>query len=351
MPLFRLFAYAVSPQRTTADDRFVPPTGGPIDASAQLRATLDGALSNAHSERGMTPVTMQVDPAPDVRSSPVRDAVMGLAFERFSTEAERQAFELAVRLSRAMDHRSPACLFLAATYRNSSAAPGREVALWIFPQDDAFRLQSQARTIELLTDVFSKSSRLRKLALFNGRKLRTDFLEASVLDFQAGGPGGVAEFWIERFLEASLTVTPEVGTRMLADAFRQAATSDLSFEQREQLQAAIMAVRSQPGRRLSLQQVATQFLAPAVAKPFLASAPNEESARSLFRPNRELLDRTLNFRVFELKSGVWVSAPLGQIGDSVLLEPTPGERAEGAPGEHLRVEGDVVQDKLASRRA
>ena len=60
----------------------------------------------------------------------------------------------------------------------------------------------------------------------------------------------------------------------------------------------------------------------------------------------------MNTRLFRLDTGVWVSAPLEQVGQSVQVEPAPAATAagEGAPGERLRVEGDVVQDRLSARR-
>ena len=347
MSLFRLFAYAVEPQRTIQGDH-VPPEGGAITLSAPLRTALDGALGIALAQ-STTRVSLRVDPTPGIRTSAVRDAVMELAFAARSERAETAAQLLADRLGQAMDNRSPACLFLAAAYRDTASAKTRRVALWIFPRDEAFRFRSQAHAIDLLSDVFSRTSRLRKLALLRGRNTRTDFLDAEVLDFQAGGIGGVAEFWIERFLEAGLTITPDAGTRILADAFRAAAQADLDYAQREQLQAAVMAVRNMPDRRFSLVQVADEFLGPAVAEPFLAAVPNEETARSLFRLNRDVFDRVVNYRVFRLESGVWVSSPLEEVGQSVVVEPRQGDG--GGEREHLRVEGNVVEDKLSARRA
>lgn len=351
MPLFRLYGYSVEPQRTVADAAFVAPVGGPVTVGAALRTALESALSAARAERP-TRVSLRVDPDPHVRTSEVRDAVIEVAFAARTERAEAAATQLAERLSKAMDHRSPSCLFLAAAYRENTSAPSREVALWIFPRDDAFRFRSHAHAIELLSDVFSRTSRLRKLALFVGRNLRTDFLDADVLDFQAGGIGGVAEFWIERFLEAGLSITPDVGSRMLADAFRQAAQADLSYAQREQLQAALLAVRNRPPQRSSLERIAGEFLSREVAAPFLAAAPNAESARSMFQLNRDVFDRTVNYRVFRLDTGVWVSSPLEEIGQSVTVTRARGEAAEVAgPGERVRVEGTVVEDKLSSRRA
>ena len=48
--------------------------------------------------------------------------------------------------------------------------------------------------LDLLNDSFSRNSRQRKLALFEGQNLQNHFLKADVLDFQAAGAGEVARF-------------------------------------------------------------------------------------------------------------------------------------------------------------
>ncbi len=352
MPLFRLYAYSVDPQRTIDPKRYLPPVGGAVTVATPLNRALATALTSAQAERP-TRVDLRVDPDPTARTSAVRNAVIQLAFAPRTNVAETSAAWLAGRLSRTMDNRSPSCLFLAAAFRETPTAPSRDVALWIFPQDEAFRFRSQAHAIDLLNDVFSRTSRLRKLALFSGRDLRTDFLVATVLDFQAGGIGGVADFWIDGFLGAGLAITPDTGTRLVADAFRNAARADLSYDQREQLHAAVMAIRNRPPQRSSLQGIAAEFLSPGVAEPFLAAAPNPESARSLFQLNRQLFDRSVNYRNFRLTTGVWVSAPLGEVGDSVTITRMrpKGDDATAEPVERLHVEGTVIEDKLTSRRA
>src|SRR5690349_21762821 len=129
MALFRLYAYSVEPQRTVSEADFVAPAGGAVATGAALRSALDAALGTARAERP-TSVSLRVDPDPKVRTSPIRDAVMQVAFAVRTESAEAAAEGLAERLSRAMDNRSPACLFLAAAYRESAATPSREVALW-----------------------------------------------------------------------------------------------------------------------------------------------------------------------------------------------------------------------------
>lgn len=108
MPLFRLFGYSVEPQRTVADEDSSAPAGGSVAVSAELRQALDAALGAAHAERRSTRVSLRVDPDPAVRTRAVRDAVMRLGFAARTAQVEAVATELAARLSRAMDNRSPA---------------------------------------------------------------------------------------------------------------------------------------------------------------------------------------------------------------------------------------------------
>lgn len=352
MRLFRLFAYPVEPQRTVEPDEFVDPVGSRIDWTAELEGALVTALAAA---RGMTTVDLRLDSAPRRRTSDVRDGVMSFAFESRHETAERAALGLARRLSMSMDERSKPCLFLVAAYRESASASRRRVALWIFPRDEAFRFHRM--TIELLNDIFSRSSRLRKLALFEGNQIRSHFTNARVLDFQAGGGDGVARFWIDRFLDAQLSISDEAGTRLLAQTISRISDADLTSDQREQLQAAAIAVRTMPQPRWSLEQFATQMLSDELRGIFLAEAPNDESRRSIFGFERQVFEDSLRTRIFRLDGGVTVYSPLEQVGDTVhvLLErgdpdatTVPGANARG---ERLRVEGTVVSDRMSRRRA
>lgn len=350
MQLFRLFAYPVEPQRTTND--FIDPVGSQIDWTAELEGALGAALAAA---RRMTMVDLRLDTASERRSSDVRDGVMNFAFEPRHDTAEQTALGLARRLSMSMDDRSKPCLFLAAAYREAASAPRRRVALWIFPRDEAFRFHEM--TIEFLNDIFSRSSRLRKLALFEGNQIRSHFTNARVLDFQAGGVDEVARFWIDRFLDAQLSISDEAGTRMLAQTISRVSEAELTAEQREQLQAAAIAVRTMPQTRWSLEQFATQMLSDDLRERFLSGAPNDESRRSVFGFERQVFEDSLRTRIFRLDGGVTVYSPLEEVGNTVQVVPTRGghgssvAQGENARGERLRVEGTVVSDRMSKKRA
>ncbi|HEX4961872.1 MAG TPA: hypothetical protein VF173_13595 [Thermoanaerobaculia bacterium] len=316
MELFRLHAYSVVPQRTAEEQ--IPVVGGAIRVNADLRSIMESNLQAADFPRQPT-VDFNVDET--TRTNEVRDLVMAFAFGDGSP-ARAAALRLAERLAGAMDLRSSACLFVPVAYR---AGTKRRVVLWIFPRDEAFQLHTggpEGPTIELLKDIFSQTSRHRKSALFEGRELRTDFLQGWVLDLQAKSVNvnlDVASFWITRFLDCVPSMHDEVGSRLLAKAVRKAFERTDVPEQRQQLHAAAMAVRHSPNRRITLSTFANRYLDPDIRPMFLSGLPNDETRHALFTFDRQTFDSVLQFRVFELESGVFVSSPLDQIGESVKV--------------------------------
>jgi hypothetical protein len=112
---------------------------------------------------------------------------------------------------------------------------------------------------------------------------------------------------------------------------------------REQLYAAATALRVTPRRRTSLAEIADTYLEGSAREAFLNAVPDPSTVGLLFEVQRDVLERTLQFRVFELATGVVVSSPFGEIGESVLI-------SEGVERE-LHCSGVIVNDKMRTRHA
>ena len=353
MDLSRLYGFAIEPQRLVDEDLFNDPLGGQLPVRDSLRVALDNSLRAAEKSGRMTEVVLKVnqDPKED-RTCPVRDAALAVAFGDKDEAAEGALF-LGRHLSKAMDERSPECLFLLAAY-SEKGNEKRRVALWIFPQDEAFRFTpGQDNDIELLTEIFSRTSALRKMALFQGKNIATNFLRANVLDFQTGRADDVAAFWIRRFLEAGLSITPTAGTKVLADALKRASDAELSPQENQQVHAAALALHTIPQTHWSLEEVANNFLSGKARDVFLSTAENDAARTSTFELDRPALQRGLSYRNFRLPDNVWISAPIDQVGDDkvVQIEATDEDDSESGIGERVKVEAEVIQDRLGSRRA
>jgi hypothetical protein len=337
MNLFRVHAYSISPSRTA--DALVEPEGGTISVIAELRRVIQENINGADFDK-RTIIDFQLDPA--TRTNQTRDMVLGFGFGEPAV-ARAAALSLARRLAQAMDQRSTPCLFVQAAFQEGQR---REVYLWIFPQDEAFRLRRgpAGPAIEVLTDVFSRTSRLRKAARFQGRNLRSEFLSGHVLDFQTNNASRVvADFWIVRFLDGRFGIGGDAGTRLLARVVRKAYDDCPELEDKEAIYTAVMAMRRSPQMRVSLRDFADRYLQGAARDAFIAAVPNQESLGSVFEFSREVFDSTVQFRVFQLDTGVFVSSPLTQIGESVQI--TEGQRRQ------LSCRGRILEEQLRTRHA
>ncbi len=231
MRLLRLHAYAVTPRRTGAAQ--AAPEGGSIAISKTLRDALSSTLDAARLHERML-VNFEVDA--QSRTNASRDLMMQYAFGT-PPNAASAALQIATRLADAMDLRSHACLLVCAAYEHGAK---RRVTLWTFPKDEAFRLLHRASgpSIDYLEDVFSRTSKLRKAALFEGQQRRTDFLAGRILDFQTQSTSReVADFWIHRFLQCLPAIAADAGTRLLARSIKQAITKCTEVHEQEQVLA------------------------------------------------------------------------------------------------------------------
>ncbi len=310
------------------------PFGGSITVTAQIKTAFEDAASQSTTQRPIA-VDLQVDAT--TRTSDMRDMIIDFTFGN-KLKAEKAGSALAVQLSHAMDLRSSPCLYVVAASKDDRS---RALTMLTFPREEAFQFRGAAGhpSIQLLTDIFSRTSRLRKAALFEGRDLRTDFIAGKVFDFQASSAArDVADFWIVRFLGAVLSIHGPTGTRQLARCLRTAYEEAKTPTEQEEIYSALIAVRASRRPRWSLREFANQFLTGDPRDSFLAAAPNRETLDSSFDFDRATFDDVLNFRIFGLNTGVFVSSPLGEVGKSVVLSGTTQRalRCEGTPFKRSR---------------
>lgn len=332
MNVSRVYAYAVEPSRTVDE---VTATGGKLDLTTELKLALEAAAKPIESVG--IPIAFALDPS--TRTNDVRDLCRAIAFKTAS-KALASAEALASRLATATDRRSSASLFIVATYSDGDK---RRLHMWTFPREEAFEFKAGTEPrVTLLTNIFSKSSRMQKGARFEGGDDRTGFLEGRALDYQATYTlKPIADFWIVRFLHAQLAITSAAGTRMLADCLRKTFDALPEPQEQEQLYCAAIALRAATKGRWSLREFADSYLTGTVHQRFLSSAPNEESATAVFELDHAELETRVDTRLFKLADGVLVSAPFAAVGKGVLIK--------GAAKKTLQVEGEIVEERLRKK--
>jgi len=310
--------------------------------SDRLSATLETTYSQSGLERATAVDFVITNPDSGNRENPVRSAMLAMAFGT-PDAANEGAVNLAARFGWATDLRSKPSLFIATVHAGTSSTR-RQVVLWTFPQQEVFRLRTDGAdaTIDVL-EVFIRDSPLRKAALFTGGRGSRDFLTGRALDAQSGSTDrSVADLWIVKFLDARLQMSSDEGTRLLALSLRHAHDKlEGNPEAQAEVQAAIVRLRNTRATRVTLAQVSAQFSQP-VAAAFRTQQVNADALTAAFELNKALFDALVEYRIYKLGNGVWVSAPFGTLGRDVTEELS-------AEGKRLTATGIVESERVRSR--
>lgn len=336
MTIFRIHAYEITPQRTKQTKS--APVGGSLPSAADFVNSLNALYSSSGLDR-QSVVNFRVSGARANRQHDVRDLIMGFTFGS-SQKAKSCAVQIATRLSDWMDDRSPASLLM---LTGSEHGTKRRMTMWALPQEEAFQFRASRGNarIKLLKDIFSRSSRLRKAATFEGLEAKTDFWNGKVIDLQSSKIGTTANYWTEGFLDCRWALAGKAGTQLLATHLRSAYESADEQKDKDQIYNAMVAVRTSPTQSWSMTKFASQFLTGEAKRLFEQSVPTE--LRNLtFKFERGEFESKLNFRVFRLEDDVFVSAPFGTIGKSVTIK-------DGSQ-RILKCQGPVVDEMVRARR-
>jgi hypothetical protein len=281
------------------------------------------------------------------REHPVRDILLRLGFGQ--TRAPLPAMvALATRLAQSTDQRSKPSLLVVTVEERGEA---RRICLYTFPEESSYLLKTSAEepTEAFLEHLYSfvLESRLRKVARFEGKPIKAHFMSGEVVDLQFGsGPKPVADYFVADFLYAKFALNDYKGTTLAATALKVAFEAANPAGKQTVMEAAISLMAD--GRRAwSLEKIADEYIPDDLRQTFLRVAPNTETVESKFMLNKDLLRQRINYRVFQLKNGVWVSSPFSEVGKAVKIEDRGGTRTLTASGvvETERVQRDAKQRK------
>lgn len=329
--------YASHIQPGKSADPPLTPHSYPLKLEAEFREVLTQATNGATSHP-MTSVVFKMD---DDRTHPVRELVLKLAFGQTRTPLTAMT-DLACRLSQCTDGRTGSSLMITTV---EDAGDRRRVSMYVFPEEESYTLKTmrEEAILERLRS-FVLKSRLRKVAQFSGKNINAHFLQGEVADLQIGSdPRTAADYWVTAFLEAEFAINNNKGTRLVADglkkAFEQAATSD-----KQAIMEAAVSLMADRRQGWSLQQIARKLIPAHLVETFCSVAPNEQTRTGQFFLDKELLRDRINYRVFQLDTGVWVSAPFSEVGETVKLTGDGKKQT-------LTCRGTVVAEKVRSDKA
>lgn len=345
MDPFRIHAYEVIPQRLQKTR--VDPRGGSFRASKSIKNVLAKYLKTSKLERQPEVGFTIDDPNVSVKAHSVRSAILKYCYGSSST-ANRTALELAKKLSYAMDDRSPYTLLLLIAYKVETDPAQRRLVLWAFPKDQAFQFSAGDSTAEIKIpkDVFSRSSVIKKGALFEGINSDSSFLQGYVIDQQAqNSTSEAAAYWVKKFLDCEFSLTGIAGTRLLAKTLRAAYDNLTVQSDKNQITDSITASFASNKRKRSLRSYADEYLTGDAKKKFIELSP-QESLTSKFEFVKAEFEEKVRLRVFRLEDEVVVSAPFSTINtdDGLVTTSTRSDQKT------IRVSGKIIEETVRPSR-
>lgn len=336
-----LFAFQVTPKQA---DNF---SGGSITLRKEITETLRRAYVDEHIAQGSL-ILFKVQTSPTQhRQHVIRDSIMKLAFSQKAKERTDAALAIAAQFGASMDNRSPNENLLLLSVHRTNVAKSRRVVLWTFPQEEVFKLDATKKGNLLLQDAFVPKSNFRKMAAFEGGNTPVSFLKGRVLDPQSGARSeDIAQFWLEKFLNARLEISTQQGINLLSRALSDTYNKSKTIEEKAKVLRAIVALGAYNESRVSIRSVGDDFLEPVQRKILKSQVPDDETHVADFLFDKDLFASQFPNEIFELEGGVVVSAPLATLENRAIL--TISEPNEDGQ-QTLSVSGRIASTRLRGR--
>ena len=322
MAVKSVHAYIVTPQKGTESPEM--PNGGPVSISIELKKTLGDVYKEAKFD-SQTPVEFLFDSS---RANEFREKIIEYLWGN-SNEAGKQ---IALRLSLKMDKRTEECLLVLTWGELDNGS--RQLVIWVFPKEEALQFKAgSTNAINVLEDVFSRTSRLRKAARYCGYNVSASLLGGHVLDFQSSGEG-IADYWISEFLLSRLSLNDEAGSRIVGEALEKLYNKIQDRSSREKIYAAIVTLKNKPNVPTRAADIASLFFAGdnAIIGKFKRLFKSDDVYNARFKFSQSAFREVIKLSIYTLENGITVTTPIGISESDLTIKDENNKRKLSATG-------------------
>jgi hypothetical protein len=304
MTIETIYSFLTYPKRSRPEDPLAPGTEIPVDGENKLVEML-GSLFQRASDDCVDPIRFRVDHGNQV--NPVRDELLAL----LATPSVESAAPLALRLQRSTSGTSGMGLMFICIGADTG---GTRLLVSRFPADEgvvAERSPTQL-TVQFVEQVFLKSAHSYKAATFVATGRADQLWQGHIVDRQLNhGSKAVADYWIVDFLIADFSTTRAAGTKRLAVALRQAASSTDNVTVKQEIaSAAQLAANIPQDRAMTIVGFCDRFNFSSETKQAVVNAIRPSRLiNDRFRFDAAEFNRHLAYKQVELDNGAILTAP------------------------------------------
>lgn len=332
MPITHLHSFLVHPGKKIDTKELKPVAGTALKLSGKLFAMMDEIYGDTDEE-----CKIKVRFIATKKQNDARDLVVKYADKPTLSAGNK----LAERLQIVTDG-SPG-LGLLFLIRGTEGGNTKTIVSR-FPADVGIlaEVRKTGLSVDFLEEVFMKSSKRYKAAVYEDANLATGYWKGKIVDRQIGQGvmRSVSDYWLVDFLESETFTTAVSGSKRLARIFDDAVKKAPNADVRDELISTAKLIPNLAGNTVSPASVVKHFsLTPESEKQVQSSAKNPELYAEKSRLNRDAFLSVLSFETIELDNGAVLSAPSGQFDEvwtQEMLDESKGLRlykTQGAPTE------------------
>jgi hypothetical protein len=257
--------------------------------------------------------------------------------------------KLAERLRGVSTGRSGLGLFFLLLGNEDSA---HKIVLSRFPADTGILAERKkgALQVEFVEQIFMKSAKTYKAALYTGKAIDSEFWSGYLIDRQiAAAQDDVAHYWIRDFLQSDFMTTSKAGSKRLAVALKEASKTVDSLQTKQEILAAMALTRNFYGRTVSIRDLSARLNLSAPARTAIENqVENDALLTDTFVLDSAEFQRHAAYASVELDQGAILTAPADRFDECFTREQILNVNNE----ERFRftAEGRIVDERLKSRR-
>lgn len=334
MPLERIQSYLVLPSKNQDDQ--------PEVSGIEISPT-DGVYPMLFRVYERAPIECDIDIVfrPDANGQQNNES-RDLLVEFVRDPSVDKGRLVASHLQSVTTHRSGSGLLF---IMKGSVGPDHHLVISRFPADQGVIAQGTAQglSVEFLDQVFMKSAKAYKSAIYVSDSLQGGFWEGQAIDRQITGSREISDYWIIDFLASALRTTGPAGTKRLAVALRKATRSVEELGIRQELIAFATLLHGQDGNLRSVNQLAATFGISDDARTALETGfPRPDLMNEIFQFDSEEFQRHAPYRSVELDNGALLIAEEVNFGEVFRQQELDG----GQRRVRYVTEGRVVDERL-----
>jgi len=335
----KILSYLVPPGKGQEEPEEVSGTLVPL--SGNLFAMLSAVFEKSGAECKV-PIRFTTDGS---QENPVRDEMRDL----LKTPTLAKGRKLAERLRDVSTGKSGLGLLFLLVGQDG---PAHKIVVSRFPADEGVLAERKKGSLQVafVEQIFMKSAKTYKAALYTGKSLDAAFWDGHVVDRQiAASQDQVARYWIGDFLRSDFMTTSKAGSKRLATALKEASKAADTLQTKHEILAAIALTRNFYGKTVSIRDLSTRLnLSVPARKAIEDQFDNDALITDTFILDSDEFQRNAAFAMVELDQGAMMTAPADRFNECFKRE-----QVDGTPGQtrfRFTTEGQIVDERLKSRK-